>query len=274
MVIELGNVAGEKRGGGEVVPELEVGLPAAEHRVAGLHLHLETLALDAHRARIEHFERAPKLRALVKSGRIRMMHSFALENKKLLDGMQVKLVAVDNQYAHISCSHFDSAERLPYTAESSLSIDSGPVTRQAAAYVDALIELAEMGGHSKEACKTLPLYSKVRGRPVRFEAMPMPRKRAEPKKPSRQPARTAPGVSAPKTTALASRKAAPKKAAVVAKAKAKTKLKAKPKAAPKKVASAKAKPKMKMKAKAKAKAAPKKAAPKKKPVAKKKKRAA
>jgi hypothetical protein len=91
--------------------------------------------IDGMLSRSEHFQDAPTLRALLISGKIRMMRPF--ESR---DRMNARLLAVDGRWtATGSC-------------QSALVVESIPVARQCEAYIEALCDLARAGGHRREAC--------------------------------------------------------------------------------------------------------------------------
>lgn len=108
--------------------------------------------LDAHQAHVDHFWRAPTLRQLALSGKIRFTRGFAKKGKKLLDLVQLKLLVADSRFVFCAAERFDSRRSnaqidVRWRGESAWSLDSAPIAKQAMAAIDAWRDLAQKGGH-------------------------------------------------------------------------------------------------------------------------------
>lgn len=103
--------------------------------------------LDAHRCRIEHFERAPALRALALSGKIRFLRAFGKTDKGLADLMTFRMVCADDQWIFFGQDRPETKKDIRWTGECAWLIDSIPVARQARHAVEVMFEMARDGGH-------------------------------------------------------------------------------------------------------------------------------
>ncbi len=103
--------------------------------------------LDAHLCKIEHFERAPALRALALSGKIRFLRAFGKQNRGFADLMCMKLVTADEQWTYVGHERLDARQDIRWSAEAAFLIDSLPVARQAEQAIEMMHEMARDGGH-------------------------------------------------------------------------------------------------------------------------------
>ncbi|MBL7714868.1 MAG: hypothetical protein JNL01_05325 [Bdellovibrionales bacterium] len=109
--------------------------------------------LDAHQAHVDHFWRAPTLRQLALSGKIRFSRGFAKKGKKLLDLVQLKLLVSDSRFVFCAAERFDSRRTntqadVRWRGESAWALDSISIAKQAIQAIEAWKELAHQGGHT------------------------------------------------------------------------------------------------------------------------------
>ncbi len=176
--------------------------------------------LDAHLCKIQHFERAPALRALALSGKIRFLRAFGKQNRGFADLMCMKLVTADEQWTYVAHERPDGRQDIRWTAEAAFLIDSLPVARQAMHAVEMMHEMARDGGHrfshwahaehfaypkawaaEPESLRPVPSREEVRGT---VRAVPMAAKAAPARKAAAKP--VAGRKPAAKKTAVAGRK--------------------------------------------------------------------